>query len=506
MISLLLGTLLLACAYCVTYLKERRARSMLKDLPSLSYLPFVGSMHHFLGGPEAIFRKLEETWNKAEETDKPVLIWIGYNPALMLCNPEDVKMVTNAFTEKPHCYSFTKLWLGDDTAVAPGSIWKRTSKKSFAAGSFTAARVESYQERFSSQATKLTEQLKAEAGRPPFDVVDILETNTLETICLTALGTCYSSDSSFMEQYCHSFKRTLALVLQRGFNIHLHPEFIYRLTLMYQELKKHVAVLHQVTNTVMSQVIGQNKNIRNSKNDKNGKPQAKYKSYLEKLLELQSRDPEFNSQQIQYEVHNIIFAGQETLATALFFIFSMLGCHRTVQRTLYQELKEIFGDSKRAVTKEDLDHMPYCEAVISETLRLYPPAPSFLCHADQDLKIRSCTIPKGTVCAIGVWGLCRSQRLWGPDALQYRPERWLEPDCPGNSPAFAAFSYGRRACIGKKYAMAFLKTALAQCVRELEFQSEADKLQLKMDVVLRPVSNYLIQVRRRDETMSKDSH
>ncbi|XP_053610738.1 cytochrome P450 4c3-like isoform X2 [Plodia interpunctella] len=490
MISLLLVALLLVCAYCFTYIKERRARKMLAGLPSFSYLPFIGSMYNFIGGSEAIFHQLGNICKMTEDSGKPVVVWIGYNPALFLCDPEDVKVVTNAFIEKPFYYKFAKLWLGDGMLIASGPIWKRNFKKIISAGSFNTATVESYQDKFSSQAAKLVAQLAAEAGSPPFNVMDMLATNTLETIC----------QPTFMEQYYHALQRTLTLLVQRGFNIPLHADFLYHLTPMYNEFKKHVAVLHKVTHTVMSQVNEQNKSLKKSDdNNINGQPRAKYKTYLENLLELQSCDPQFNWQQIQHEIHTIIVAGQETVATALFYILLMLGCQRTVQNNLYQELKGIFGDSKRPVTKEDLDRMPYCEAVINETLRLYPPAPAVIRYADRDLKIKSCTIPAGTACVVGVWGLGRSRRLWGPDALQYRPERWLDSACPGNSPAFSVFSYGRRACIGKKYAMSFLKTALAQCVRELELESEADKMRFKLDIALRPVNDYFIQVRRRDE-------
>lgn len=50
-------------------------------------------------------------------------------------------------------------------------------------------------------------------------------------------------------------------------------------------------------------------------------------------------------------------------------------------------MKSIFGDSKRAVHKEDLARMEYCEAIISETLRLFPPLPAVMRYADKEVKL-----------------------------------------------------------------------------------------------------------------------
>lgn len=50
-------------------------------------------------------------------------------------------------------------------------------------------------------------------------------------------------------------------------------------------------------------------------------------------------------------------------------------------------MKDIFGDSKRMVLKEDFPQMKYCEAVIYETLRVYPPIPFIMRYADRDLEL-----------------------------------------------------------------------------------------------------------------------
>lgn len=53
----------------------------------------------------------------------------------------------------------------------------------------------------------------------------------------------------------------------------------------------------------------------------------------------------------------------------------------------FQRLREVFGDSKRLVDKEDLCRMRYCDAIINEILRLYPPLPFVMRYADKELRL-----------------------------------------------------------------------------------------------------------------------
>ena len=58
-----------------------------------------------------------------------------------------------------------------------------------------------------------------------------------------------------------------------------------------------------------------------------------------------------------------------------------------LQERVYEELKEIFGDSNRPCTFQDTLEMKYLERVIFESLRLFPPVPAIAREIKQDLKI-----------------------------------------------------------------------------------------------------------------------
>lgn len=60
-----------------------------------------------------------------------------------------------------------------------------------------------------------------------------------------------------------------------------------------------------------------------------------------------------------------------------------------------------------------------------------------------------CVIPEGTEIIDNLWGACRSRESWGEDAEEFIPERFFREVQPADPAAFAAFSYGRRICIGR---------------------------------------------------------
>ncbi|CAH0720550.1 unnamed protein product, partial [Brenthis ino] len=490
--------LLLFCLQCILWSLFWKARRNFKNLPAYSQLPFLGSVHWFIGGGAMVFHRLKEISKIMDDTRLPFIFWLGPQPILFVSDPEDVKIVTNGFLEKPYQYDFGRDWLGDGLLTAPGEIWKRNIK--LIAGTFSASMVDGFQQVFNIKARELVENLKADNNKQPFDAMPHLSNISLAAICQTGLGVTYTSDSKQSLEYYDAFKSTLELLLKRGLNLFYHYDCIYRFSSDYAKFLKNVAVLHNVSNTVINQKIQERNKMDTSKTHIDstieGPKKSSFKSILDVLLDLKEIDPNMDLNRIKSEVHTIIFGGQETVASTLGYALLMLGCHPNVQNKLYNEVKQIFEDNKSDLTKEDLSSLVYCEAVIQETLRLYPPVPIVTRHADRDVQIKSCIIPKGTLCSLHLWGAGRSHRAWGEDADKFLPERWLLPSTSSNL-GYMPFSVGRRSCIGKRYAMAILKTLLAHCVKDLIFASEADKLEFQMDVVLRAIEGNLLEVKLR---------
>jgi len=133
-----------------------------------------------------------------------------------------------------------------------------------------------------------------------------------------------------------------------------------------------------------------------------------------------------------------------------------------VQVKLQAELDRVVGRN-RQVCLGDRKSLPYTEAVVKETLRLASVSPVNLVHqCTEDVKFHGYDIPKGTHIFGNLYYSHHDPEVWG-DPEVFRPERFLSPDETTviYQESFLAFSTGRRACIGKYFALdsLFLCTA-----------------------------------------------
>lgn len=164
-------------------------------------------------------------------------------------------------------------------------------------------------------------------------------------------------------------------------------------------------------------------------------------------------------------IMNIMLAGRDTTASSLAWAFYELARHPEVTRKIIREAEKVIGSPDNA-TDQDYSHekigkLEYTHCVAMEVLRIHPPVPN-----DMKYCLRDDRLPDGTVVTAGsqvCWmplSMGRSEKIWGEDALEFRPDRFLGAGEP--SPfAYAAFNAGPRTCLGKPLALQTIKLALA---------------------------------------------
>lgn len=187
-------------------------------------------------------------------------------------------------------------------------------------------------------------------------------------------------------------------------------------------------------------------------------------------------------QQVRDEVMTMFVAGHDTTALTLTWVFMLLSRHPEVEATLQAELTAVLNG--RPPQAEDFAQLPYTQAIVKETLRLYPPVWLLFRVARQDVEIGETLIRNGEVVLSSPYILHRMPASY-PEPEKFRPERFL-PDETGQSlerrihrMAYLPFSTGPRVCIGNGFALLEGTLLLATIAQQY-------RLHLPQDFVIEP--------------------
>lgn len=176
-----------------------------------------------------------------------------------------------------------------------------------------------------------------------------------------------------------------------------------------------------------------------------------------------------------------MFCRHETTSSMFTWVLAVLAQNPDFQARLRAELREHIAPEALRDPNADLattlESLPYLNAICAETSRLFPTVPMTRRIAIRDTQIMGLPVRKGTHFRMPIWWLNRSPALWGPDATQFRPERWIDADTgrPNNHGgaesnfALLTFLHGARSCIGQGFAKAELRCLLAAWVLSFDF-------------------------------------
>ena len=207
--------------------------------------------------------------------------------------------------------------------------------------------------------------------------------------------------------------------------------------------------------------------------------------------------------EIHDHVMTLLLAGHETTANALTWTLFLLGKHQPAQDRLHEEASTC---ADAGPTFTELPGLSYTRAVISEALRLYPPAWLLGRTIVAPLEFGGWHAPAGTVVLASPMLPHRDPR-WFSDPDTFDPTRWLDGrrhDVPKY--AYLPFGTGPRACIGEQFAWAEAITALAVIAAKWRVHTEPELTpRIQYRVTLRPSGAVPIRVTaRRARTRRKD--
>ncbi|MBG0857645.1 cytochrome P450 [Streptomyces spinoverrucosus] len=188
-------------------------------------------------------------------------------------------------------------------------------------------------------------------------------------------------------------------------------------------------------------------------------------------LLLRAKDEEtgepLTGHQICSEILTLAVAGTETTASVLSWVLYELTRDPDIEDRVLAELEEVLGDAP--VTFESVPRLPYLNRVIQEALRLHHTGWLVTRRTLKETSLGPWTVPAGTELAYCQHALHRDPALF-PDPLTFDPDRWLDEEQALPDGAFLPFGAGKHKCIGDRFALTELITAIATIVRRIRFE------------------------------------
>ncbi|CCA71526.1 hypothetical protein PIIN_05462 [Serendipita indica DSM 11827] len=167
-----------------------------------------------------------------------------------------------------------------------------------------------------------------------------------------------------------------------------------------------------------------------------------------------------DSKMVRDESLNILFAARDTTSSLLTSVAYLLMENPDVEKKMRQEVLDICGPD-RTPSIADIRKMKYIEAVLDETLRLFPPVPYNIRRSIDSSALPSpmsklgqpLYMPPRSSITYAPILIHRDPAFWGEDAHEFRPERWQRGSAPmSHANACMPFNMGPRICLGQQLA------------------------------------------------------
>lgn len=390
-------------------------------------LPLVGDSLDYMRDPLGYMLRMRRLHGGLVRLPLRVLTpYLVSEPSLI----EQVLVTDNkSYTKDMFLRLLGKEVLGQGLLTSEGDFWRRQRRLSQPA--FHRERITEYATIMLACADEYVATLRAGQSR---DVHDDMMRLTLQIAARALFGT----DAGDMAT---EVGRALSVVMDRyANNVFLMFPQMARLPL---PMNRRLADARSRLDRLMFSIIQK----RRAEGDKGQKTDL-----LAMLLSAQDEDGSvMTDQQLRDEVMTIFSAGHETTALVMSYAFLLLSQNPAAGRALSAELQTVLGG--RAPTPADLPSLRYCEAVVLESMRIYPPAWALGREASRDTELGGYPVPRGMQVWISPWVMHRDAQYF-PKPEAFAPERWLD-GLAKRLPRFAymPFGGGPRLCIGNAFAM-----------------------------------------------------
>ncbi|KAH1120038.1 hypothetical protein GLYMA_17G249400v4 [Glycine max] len=387
---------------------------------------------------------------------KTVLYWHGSDPRLVLSDPDMIKEIllkTGDWFERIDPNPSAKRFFGEGILVLKRDKW--AVHRAIANQAFKIERVKCWiPQIIDSTKTMFYKWEDENKGVDEFEieVSKDLHDLTSDIISKVAFGSNYEEGKGIfdlLEQHYH-------LVSLASRSVYL-PGFRFLPTKKNRERKR----LEKKTSESIQVLI--NDNYKAEQNSEN---------LLSLLMSshkfIKNETQKLSMVEIVDDCKNFYMAGKETSANSLSWALLLLGINQEWQSKAREEVLSVLGPNT-SPTSEALNDLKLVSVnlILQETLRLYPNPGTLVRQASKRVQLRNIDIPVGTQLYLSITTAHHDPKLWGEDALEFNPMRFVEPR--KHLAPYFPFGLGPNYCVGQNLALFEMKIVLVMVLQRYSF-------------------------------------
>jgi cytochrome P450 len=435
-------------------------------------VPLLGNLPAFGKNPLAFFEQLRARGDMVR--------WrFGRGPALFIADPDTIGQllteVERTFDQPDLGIAFRTL-LGNGVVVAKGADWRR--RRSLVQPSVRPKQVRSYAATMSECAVALADRW---TDGQRVDVKKEMAALTQLIAVRTIFGVDTAADAGAIGRAMDVAQKEIGAEFS-GIGA-LLPDWVP--TPGRARVKRATAVI----DAEVSRVVARHRAGDTDRPD-----------LLSRLLAARDETgAPLSDREIRDETVTLYIGGHETTSSTLVWAWYLLSRNPRVRTALTEELDRVLAD--REPGHDDYASLPYTQAVVKETLRLYPTVWLITGIARKGATLAGVPVPAGTRVWSSQWATHRDPRWYG-DAEAFRPERWLtdEDGEPAERiPEYAWFPFGGgpRVCLGTRFALVEAVLVLAVLARRHHLDVAAGEIHPVPSLTLQPDREVIATVRTR---------
>ncbi|XP_051114912.1 alkane hydroxylase MAH1-like [Andrographis paniculata] len=436
--------------------------------------------------------------------------WFASMDIVVTGDPANVHFIMSAnFTNFPKGPEFKKIFdvLGDGIFNSDSELWSRHRK---------IARSLISHEQFR-RFLLWTSLEKVEHGLVPVlehfsagdlivDLQDVFQRFTFDTTCMLVTG--FDPGCLSPELPDVPFSRAMDEAEEAIFMRHCLPESLWKLERWLgigheKKMSRARAILDEIINKYISR-----KREELSRKGRTRELSCAGKNGVDLLTSYMEGDESFDDEFLRDTILNFMIAGRDTTSSALTWFTWLVSTHPEVEKKIRQELAGVTPEENdrtrrpRVFGSDEVRGLVYLHGALCETLRLYPPVPF-----QHKAPVQGVVLPSGHYVdakmkvMFSLYAMGRMEYIWGKDAGEFRPERWItERGTIKHEPSykFLAFNAGPRTCLGKEVAFTQLKAVAAAMLHNYKVEpAEGHRATPNVSVILYMKNGFKVKISRR---------